>query len=318
MIKIGTNFLYKGSLFLDDRQGIAESKTDLLEWSIPVPEGFEVYLNLGNDPAWYTYKSSYWSEETGHFERRLDKSYVDILIDNVWNGYRGIEDIWRYLENFNPTPDIPSQITLNASISPETGNRLPGTAITPTITWSLKNFSTPIAPSSISSARVIVNGTSQPMSPIQSPWISPSQIGMTNGSYSYKLEVDYNGTTYSSSTWTYKIGPYTWYKYFGVSSQTSLNSISDLQRISESYGWGTPTINATHVFNCSGLGGVYPYYVFPKSLWDDNNPLRMIVGGYNVNGYVTGDLTTPDGKQYKTVRHYIIQNGNSIEIKYER
>ena len=312
MINIGTNFLYKGVLFLDDRQGIAKSKHDLLEWSILVPEGFEVYLNLENDPAWYTYNSNYWSDETGHFERRLDKGYVDSKIEEIWIE---INEIWEYIHNININiPEIPSQITLTASISPSTGYKLPGSAFTPQITWSLKNFSTPIPYSSITAARVIINGTAQTMSQVQSPWVAPAPIGTTTGNFSYKLQVDYNNSTYSSNTFTYNISPYTWYKWFGVSNNPAIISISELSGRTQKQGWGSTSITDEHSFNCTG--GVYPYYVFPKSLWDEHSgTFRMMVGALEVGGYVSGTISE-GGKQYTTIRHGLLQNSNSLTIKY--
>ena len=41
---IGTNFTLESREFLDSRQGLALTKTDLLNWKTPVPEGFKSLL----------------------------------------------------------------------------------------------------------------------------------------------------------------------------------------------------------------------------------------------------------------------------------
>ena len=220
MIKIGTNFSYKGILFLDDRQGIARSKSDLRNWSIPVPEGFEVYLLLEGDSAWYTYKSDYNSTETGHFERRLDKAYVDNQIsliyneiDNIWHGSKdglgGIEALWDAIGHYS----IPTQIVWSATFGPSGNNGftwLPSASITPTVHWSLGNKDilgnvTPIPYSEIES--VTINGNSIPVN--NGTWTASSSISSTT---TYTLKVNYNGTQYSKQQ-TYTFKPYDWIKY---------------------------------------------------------------------------------------------------------
>lgn len=64
---IGTNFSLQSSEFLDSRQGQALSKTDLLNWKTPVPEGFEIYL----DNEWYFYNSGVNLPLTGHWIPRI-------------------------------------------------------------------------------------------------------------------------------------------------------------------------------------------------------------------------------------------------------
>jgi hypothetical protein len=67
MYNIGTNFSYRSKDFLDDRQGKATTKKDLLNWTIPVPEGFEACL----DGVWYYYDSTKTNKETGHWIPRV-------------------------------------------------------------------------------------------------------------------------------------------------------------------------------------------------------------------------------------------------------
>jgi len=68
---IGTNFTLESREFLDSRQGLALTKTDLLNWKTPVPEGFRVCL----DGKWYYHDSKVDLEDTGH--------WVPCVVDNV-------------------------------------------------------------------------------------------------------------------------------------------------------------------------------------------------------------------------------------------
>ena len=63
MFHISSNFSYKSTDWLDARQGQAKTKSDLLHWDIPVPEGFMGCL----DGIWYYYDSLKSDPETGHW-----------------------------------------------------------------------------------------------------------------------------------------------------------------------------------------------------------------------------------------------------------
>lgn len=334
MINIGTNFLYKGILFLDDRQGIARSKSDLLNWSIPVPEGFEVYLPLENDPGWYTYNSNYNSEETGHFERRLDKSYVDFRfnevwteIDNIWNGPRGIEALWRAIGN----TQLPTQVVLEATFSTTNNGSgssfywIPqsGSTITPKVTWHLYNVD------------IFNHRTEIPANDVDSVKINNSEITKSNtwtgtsidrtnpGNYTYTLEVTYNGTSYTKSQ-TYKIQYYSWIKFAGVSSELSITSLSQLQSpigsesIEKGHGWSGGSINLTQSFNCSG--GKYPYYIFPANLYNSTR-FKIKSGGINFSDFIVSDPFLLSGSGYnnlsfRSVRTGYIQTSSLMEFEY--
>lgn len=68
---IGTNFTLESKEFLDSRQGLALTKTDLLNWKTPVPEGFRVCL----DGKWYYHDSKVDLVDTGH--------WVPCVVDSV-------------------------------------------------------------------------------------------------------------------------------------------------------------------------------------------------------------------------------------------
>lgn len=64
----GSNFHFKGQKFLDNRQTV-NSTLDLLQWSEPLPDGFEIYNK--EDRKWYQYDWRYWNpEKAGHFKER--------------------------------------------------------------------------------------------------------------------------------------------------------------------------------------------------------------------------------------------------------
>lgn len=93
-INIGASFSYQGKYFLDDRQNNPKTKNDLKNWTIPVPEGFEIYLPA--DGEWYVFKSTYNETETGHFRKRNqgndDKfDEIDNTLDQVQKDIDNLE-----------------------------------------------------------------------------------------------------------------------------------------------------------------------------------------------------------------------------------
>lgn len=93
-INIGASFSYQGKYFLDDRQNNPKTKNDLKNWTIPVPEGFEIYLPA--DGEWYVFKSTYNETETGHFRKRNqgndDKfDEIDNTLDKVQEDIDNLE-----------------------------------------------------------------------------------------------------------------------------------------------------------------------------------------------------------------------------------
>lgn len=77
-VHIGSNFSLDSKEFLDDRIGQAKTTEDLKEWNKDLPEGFEICL----DGVWYYYDSSYNSEETGHFVKRVAENLLDDEIND--------------------------------------------------------------------------------------------------------------------------------------------------------------------------------------------------------------------------------------------
>lgn len=68
-VNINSNISFYGNGFLDERQGLAKTISDLKDWDFekyPIPLGFEICLNNG---TWYTFGQD-WSDSTGYFKER--------------------------------------------------------------------------------------------------------------------------------------------------------------------------------------------------------------------------------------------------------
>lgn len=100
---IGTNFALEGKEFLDQRQGLAGTKEDLKNWSIVVPEGFE--LCLGG--SWYYYDSTVDLPDTGHWVQRItdeikegdDRAVTSDAVYEVTKDVSSIRDDLTNLDN---------------------------------------------------------------------------------------------------------------------------------------------------------------------------------------------------------------------------
>jgi hypothetical protein len=304
MIKIGTNFSYQGPLFLDSRHGIATSKTDLKNWSIPIPAGFEVYLNLENDPAWYTYKPELTTpySDTGYFEKRLDKAYVDNkiaeIISSIININIQIDNLWDAINSINIQPNLTLDVSSNG------GRRVLGSSVVPHISWVLKNFGTPINIQEVTD--VLIDNVS--IGKVSS-WTSATSI---NQNQTYTLSVIYGEHTLER-TISYTFEAYTWKKYFGTYNGSTLSDITYLSPSTPAaQGWGSGSAVFEGTLDCSG--GKYPYYVIPNTMYNQNT-FKMFVGGFRTTDFVVGSLSI-GGIDYKTIRTGYIQSG-ILQLRYE-
>lgn len=78
-ITLGSNLSLRGKYFLDDRQSIPKTLSDLRNWDIldnPLPEGFEVYLE--ENKKWYIYSSENSDPNTGKFKERNKDEFSNI------------------------------------------------------------------------------------------------------------------------------------------------------------------------------------------------------------------------------------------------
>lgn len=304
MIKVGTNFLYQGPLFLDSRTGIATSKSDLKNWSTPIPPGFEVFLNLENDPSWYTYRPDLATpySDTGYFEKRLDKAYVDSKITEIMSSIININtqitNIWSAIEDIDIQPNLTLNVTSNG------GRRVLGSSVVPRIEWVLKNYETTIDIQDVTD--VLINNVSIGK---VSAWTSPTSI---NENKTYTLTVLYNDNTLEQ-TISYTFEEYTWIKYFGTYSGPTLSNITNLTPSTPiAQGWGTGTAAFEGTLDCSG--GKYPYYVFPTSIYNPST-FKMYVGGFRTTDFTVGSLEI-ENTTYTTIRTGYIQSG-ILQLRYE-
>lgn len=327
MIEIGTNFSYKGPRFLDERHGLAGSKNDLRDWSIPIPEGFEVFLNDVNSdegPAWYTYSSSNeYDEFTGKFKKRIDETWVDnairiktnLINDRIDNLQWQVNDL-QYEPDFtlNVTPCYSyNSIIIVPDLTPD-GNVMIAPAespqIIPIIRWTLKNYNSNINISNIS--EMSVNDIS--VEPITSEWVGSYTINSTR---EYTLTVTYNNQTFTH-TFRYIFSPYDWTRYFGVYRNQTINSINDLIVRDMVSGWGNTeeVISFEGSVNCliGGSDPSYPYYIIPVSAFVGRT-LNVYVGGLRTTDYEIQNLSI-DGVSYKAIRTGYIQTG-VLQMKYE-
>lgn len=324
MIDIGTNFLYKGVLFLDDRQGIAQSKTDLLNWSIPVPEGFEVYLNLENDPAWYTYHSSYNEPDTGHFKRRVDNLEVDQMFTTINNSIENINNEITNIYNIigsgggggggGGTPTPTPTISLTVTAVPSTTNNERGVTIYPQLTWTLSKSSGGSISRSEYTSVTVKKGNNSPITienPAVVPWTDESGI---SDNTTYTVTVVYDGLSYSKSV-VYSFGTKT-YVSFGITKEDSITNSSQLT-IQKTFDNFTGSINYTWIVDCSVNGGqnYYFFMISPKSKYTGPSSIKMIVDGITTDYYTPPFSVTYNGREYYVFRCRKKQNGSSIEIQ---
>lgn len=105
-IIIGSNFSYNGFLFLDERQGLPKTESDLKNWNTSIPEGFEVYLP--SDGEWYVFKSEYNDPNTGHFRKRNQSNQ-----DEINNIKDKIDNLEINVDNLNNLQDVIYADTFN-------------------------------------------------------------------------------------------------------------------------------------------------------------------------------------------------------------
>lgn len=116
---IGTNFSLKAKEFLDKRQGDALTEKDLKDWSIPVPEGFEVCIGT----SWYYYKSDASLEKTGHWVPRVAKSLEESGFENQAAGAEVVKSAFE--ENKKMLEELQGSLKeLDATMNPPKFNSI--------------------------------------------------------------------------------------------------------------------------------------------------------------------------------------------------
>lgn len=282
-INIGTNINYQGHEYLDKRQGLANSEDDLKNWSTPVPNGFEVYVN----GLWYTYdENNEISDITGKFKKRED------------------EDLKAQVElNTTDINDIMHEVfKLTMSVNPGSLVHEIGQSINPNITWILNYKNAIVLPDSAT-----VNNTTTGINENYTSFTDPNSITQNK---TYTIKANYKDMSCSSSVsylFKYK-------KYFGVSDKTNLSN-SDI--LSFNMAWADSWKMGSTNFDCSG--GKYPYYLIPTECYNESE-FKMWVGGFRNTDLIisTKTVTNQYNKQheYTVIRLGTLQTGVlSIEFK---
>lgn len=304
-VSIGSNFLYQGKKFLDDRIERVKRISDLKNWSIPIPEGFEVFV----EGAWYMYSSNNQDDPiTGKFKKRLEISQVfgdskDLSISQATLTNKLLE-----IEN-NISKLSKELYPLSFKSLSGGGSFEVGSTITPSISWviHIKGSNETIKPEYAE-----VNNSTVGISSDYSSWISNEVLKIdTVDSKSYRVLVIYNEMTLEDTV-TYN---FLYKKFYGTSTKPILET-TDILNLTSKFITGNSYTLPNTKFDCSG--GKYPYYILPKSIYKPS--LEFWVGGLKNSDLEINEVkvTTSTGLKvdYVTIRLRNIQTGNlSIEIK---
>lgn len=303
-INVGSNFLYQGKKYLDDRQNKAKTLKDLKTWNIPVPDGFEVCV----DGSWYIFDSrNPESELTGKFKKRTEitqdfgndteKTISQAAITEKF------EEVDRDLEKL-----ISSIFPLEFKSISGGGNFEIGKVVIPKINWtiSIKGETDLIKPE-----EAYVNNSTKGVGKDLMSFVGDEITKNTIGTIPFQVLIKYKN---HSITQTVNYN-FLYQRYYGSSSKPSLETSDILSLSNKSFTNNSYKLPPTK-FDCTG--GKYPYYVIPKVLFDSN--IEFWVGGLKNTDIITEDVIvrTDTGLEivYTTIRLSNIQTGIlSIEIK---
>lgn len=320
--------MYRGEKYLDDRlNGITEID-DLKNWSIPIPNGFEVFFN----DHWYTYNSENTFDDTlGYFRIRSeivqdfgDGEEVGISQKKLTEKFSGVDSsINKLMVKVYP-------LTMTEfSISPKPGNFEVGTEISGiTASWFI-NYS---------SEDYKLKPTSNTFFIDDIPYSGENTITVDNNnkitwnSRSESFKKDNPGTITFKFTSTYKdenLGglsssisspvqnySFLYRRFWLVSNKSSLESkditTSTSSDLSNSYTKSVTT------FNCSG--GKYPYFVLPTEIVNSGRAPQFWVGGLENTDITSGTLNLERNKLtigYTWYRLSNIQTSSNVKIEFK-
>ena len=285
-INIGSNYSFKAKRFLDDRQCSIQRKEDLKDWNMPVPEGFEIFV----EGEWYIYKpveepdpiTGYWFPR---ISQELGDSKTSIISQSV------VTDKFKSIES-----DI---FELSASIFPMTinitsggGTYEVGQSVTPKITWKVTRKEVTLSPE-----KVTVNGGTSGISEDKLSYTGSAITSDTD----YNIHIEYQKLVADkkvSYNFRYK-------KYWGVSSNTTLSN-AEILGLNKSF--STSRTMGSTKFDCTG--GKYVFYVLPKEQYSG---LELWIGGLKNTDFTATDITLTNESgathEYTMVRLENIQTG---------
>lgn len=319
-LKIGTNIDYKAKRFLDERINLPSTLQDLKDWSTPVPEGFEVFVN----GRWYVYRSTFeFDKTTGYWRKRIDNEYAESELEQKDKDQdNNIDLLMRKV--------FPLSFDGNISASPGGGTYEVGSKeiVKPVISWAVKREENgrTVRQQLVLEGNPKTTVTSNKADEVMGNIV---EFGAENGTYNYKYyhPGDITSGIKFTITAVSKIGmtltgtlsySFSWSRYWGVTEDNS-KSYFDGKKISETLIVGGSELNGSWAkgstsFNCSG--GKYPYYIVP-----DNVTIGTVwIGGLRNTDFTTHEisLTNASGatRGYKVVTLNNIQTGNLlIEFK---
>ena len=284
MIDIGTNILFNGKKFLDARQGEAYTTSDLLNWSLNIPAGFEVCV----EGIWYVYRPDLeFDSKTGYFRKRIDAEIGESM------------DISGIQSQISELMDEVFPLTL--TIRGGGGTYELGSTVIPQLTWTVSRKNIVVDPTTAT-----VNNSTDGVRDDKKGWVG-SPIASTK---TYNVKVGYQNLTKSETTsFTFRL-----MKYYGVSEKTELTN-SDILGLSGS-AWATGwTMNST-TFNCTG--GKYPYYIIPSEFYNPST-FKCWVGGLRNTDLIVNSQTVTNSSDYSSsytvIRLGTIQTGQ-LSIRF--
>ena len=285
-LKIGTNIDYKAKRFLDERINLPSTLQDLKDWSTPIPEGFEVFV----DGRWYVYRSTFeFDDTTGYWRKRIDNEYsgseleqkdtsqdnnIDLLMRKVFPlSFDGISAI----------PDNGGTYDVGKEIEK------------PVISWAVKREENgrTVRQQLVLEGSSKTTVTSDKADEVMGDIIR--EFGADNGTYNYKYYHPGNitsGITFTISAVS-KIGMtltgtlsyyFCFGRYWGITSNNSRSYFEGKKfrtdfpiighDLTENWAKGKT------IFDCTG-GGLHPFYIVPKKIEKGT----FWIGGYENNNW---------------------------------
>ena len=333
-IEIGSNFMYRGHRYLDERLNKVSSINDLRDWTIPIPNGFEVFF----DGHWYTYNSdNSFDDVLGYFRIRSEivqdfGNSVDVGISQ-----KVLTDRFNSI-GFNVNKLIQKVFPLTISsftISPELGNKEIGIKVNEVkASWYIhyEGDSTKLNPISNSFS---ILGYSLPEGITSGDGFSVSSDNKINwncpineftlvnpGTISINLTSTYKDDSLGGLESTVSTGNKTYsflYRRFWLtSSKSELNSADISSTTSSDLNNGYTKSSTT--FNCSG--GKYPYFILPTaSVTGSGKRLPQFwVGGLQNTDLTSGTMNLNRNGiniEYTWIRLNNLQTSSNVKIEFK-
>lgn len=293
-LNIGTNILYQGRNFLDQRQGNALTLQDLLLWSIPVPDGFEVYC----DGKWYVWKESYQSAQTGHFKLRIDNEVENSQIQSEVT--TNTEDIQHLRDTVYP---------LEFRYVTGGGVYKVGSQIIPEVTWELWKDGVRIVADSI---EVIINGIDDSRGVLSGKEKYIGSRKLPNEATIIYITANYKGQSKTLEV-LYNLVPKK-YLYLSDTKNPIPNPSEELRSISEWAGastvedLGKSPFDTKYSIDCRGNeveGGYYLHYLIPETYFPGDENFQVFVGGLEMSDITIKTVDDFDDTYPEGYRNYI-------------